>query len=113
MFLLNPGETALPETDARLSLARCLLAVARCDHQDPPDYQNRYRLVFGAMYAALKAGIPAGIALDPAEPDWPVVYIELPTGQVSWHMPAHPTAWDGHSTEEKYNRCHAYASSVL
>lgn len=34
----------------------------------------------------------------------PVVYIELPTGQVSWHMPEHPRAWDGHSTSLKYRR---------
>lgn len=99
--------------EARISLARCVLAAARCDRQDPPDYTARYRFVIGAMYAALRAGYAAGIALDPAEPEWPVVYIELPTGQVSWHMPAHPIPWDQHTTAEKYNRCHAYASSVL
>jgi len=98
---------------AETTLARALLAIARCDRQDPPAYEDRYRYVFGAMYAALLAGINAGIALDPAQPAWPVVYIELPTGQVSWHMPAHPTPWDEHTTEEKYDRCHKYASSVL
>lgn len=98
---------------AEMKLGRTLLAIARCDRQDPPDYAGRYPLVFSAVLAALTVGYAAGIAIDPAEPDWPVAYIELPTGQVSWHMPAHGQPWDNHSTEEKYNRCHAYASSVL
>lgn len=43
------------------------------------------------------------------------VYIDLPTGQVSWHyhdreaslfdgLPAYAKEWDGHSTAEKYDR---------
>lgn len=57
---------------------------------------------------------------DPAEPDWPVIYIETPQGQLSWHLAADdlplfphvPVAgpgdampeWDGHDTPEKYRR---------
>lgn len=53
---------------------------------------------------------------DPEEPDWPVVYVELPTGQTSWHISPddwwifacvprkYGAQWDGHSTEEKYQR---------
>lgn len=47
-----------------------------------------------------------------------VVYIELPTGQVSWHiresekdlfkhLERKGTKWDGHSTQEKYERIEA------
>lgn len=76
------------------------------------DYAKRYGLVLGALALAHKLGIPAGIRIDENQPEWPVVHIELPTGGVTWHMPQHPTAWDGHDTEEKYRRCRAYAEAV-
>ena len=55
---------------------------------------------------------------DPGEPDYAVVIIESPAGQLSWHIAAGdmdlfrhipPTdsaarPWDGHTTEEKYQR---------
>lgn len=72
------------------------------------NYDVRYGLVLYALTLAFGLGYQAGIAIDPAQPDWPVVFIELPTGQVSWHMPAHPVPFDGHTTEEKYARCRAY-----
>ncbi|MBD1995310.1 hypothetical protein H6G00_01525 [Leptolyngbya sp. FACHB-541] len=56
-----------------------------------------------------------GLGADPKEPEWPVVFLELPSGQVSWHVPmseidnfsflgAYFYGWDGHTTEEKYDR---------
>lgn len=74
------------------------------------NYEVRYGLVLRAMAAAAALGYRVGIAVDHAEPEWPVVYIELPTGQVSWHMPAHTEAFDGHTTAEKYQRCRAYTA---
>jgi hypothetical protein len=58
---------------------------------------------------------------DPAEPDWAVVYIDTPAGQLSWHIApkdvmlfAHISPpvdandrrarWDGHTTRQKYLR---------
>lgn len=57
---------------------------------------------------------------DPAEPTWPVLYINTDAGQMSWHISPDdvdlfphvlvvpiddPRAkWDGHSTAEKYDR---------
>ena len=76
------------------------------------DYPVRYGLVLHAMAAAHSAGYRTGIAIDPAEPAWPVVYIELPTGQVSWHMPAHGDAYDGHTTSEKYFRVQRWIHHV-
>lgn len=76
------------------------------------DYTPRYRLVFDAIGAALALGYAAGFRIDPSEPEWPVAYIELPTGQVSWHLPQHPRDWDGHDTKEKHRRCREYAGSV-
>lgn len=56
---------------------------------------------------------------EPWDDDWrTVVFIDLPTGQISWHLqdaekplvadlPHYEGTWDGHSTEEKYRRCSA------
>jgi len=78
------------------------------------NYPTRYALVIRAVGAALRLDIPAGFAYDPmVDPGYPIVaYIELPTGQVSWHMPEHPPAWDGHTNETKYQRCRDYALGV-
>jgi hypothetical protein len=76
------------------------------------DYDTRYGLVLDAMALARKLRIPTGIRIDEKQPEWPTVFIELPTGQVSWHMPQHPTEFDGHDTAEKYARCRAYADLV-
>jgi hypothetical protein len=77
--------------------------------QNDTNYDIRYGLVFAAVHEALQAGYSAGIALDPAQPDWPLVYIQLPTGQISWHMPGFPSPYDGHTTEEKYQRIREFA----
>ncbi|MCX5201074.1 hypothetical protein OG897_06305 [Streptomyces sp. NBC_00237] len=77
-------------------------------------YRERARLV-----AHLASLYPSHIGhTDPTAPDWAVVIIEAPTGQMSWHIAerdmdlfAHvePTnricrGWDGHTTDEKYER---------
>jgi hypothetical protein len=73
-------------------------------------YHIRYSLVLRAAGTAAELGLATGIRIDPEEPEWPVIYIELPTGQVSWHMPPHPVLYDGHSTEEKYRRIQEYVN---
>jgi hypothetical protein len=75
-------------------------------------YRERAHLV-----AHLAAIYPASIGLtDPAEPDWAVVTIRTPQGQMCWHISPDDydlfehversldAAWDGHTTEEKYAR---------
>lgn len=76
-------------------------------------YTLRYRLVLDAMHLAQRLNYKVGIRFDSQEPEWPIVFIELPTGQVSWHMPQHPIVWDGHSTEEKYARCRAFREQLV
>lgn len=90
------------------TLNRLLLEIEQAD----TNYALRYGLVFAAITHALACGFSAGIRLDPDEPEWPVAYIEMPTGQLSWHFPQHPIAWDGHSTEEKYRRIHEFVDGV-
>lgn len=67
-------------------------------------YAHRNTLIYTALAQARQVGLSAGIGHDSSDPHPVVVYLELPTGQVSWHLPAHPTGWDGHSTEQKYQR---------
>lgn len=86
------------------------------EEQLRPVYRERARLV-----AVLAALFPAVWAYsDPAAPEWPVVYVDIPQGQCSWHLsaedldlfghvpqvaPDDPRArWDGHTTDEKYQR---------
>lgn len=87
-----------------------LKSLLRTIEQNDTNYPERYALVIEAMYTAVECGLAVGIRIDPEEPEWPVVYIELPTGQVSWHMPQHPVPFDGHSTEEKYRRIQEYVN---
>lgn len=59
---------------------------------------------------------PSGWNDDPAEPDWKVMTVQTPRGQMCWHISPDdmdlfeglplitPKPWDGHTTEEKYAR---------
>jgi len=91
-----------------------LTAIERADEDG--DYDTRNRLVMEAVTLAQELGFRAGYRIDPDEPAWPVAVIELvmPDGseaQVSWHLPEHPRRWDGHDTDEKYRRIHAFTSA--
>jgi hypothetical protein len=91
---------------------------------DTTVYRERAHLV--AHVASL---YPSVIAYsDPSEPEWPVVYVDSPAGQLSWHLskddldlfphvPVVPAddsraQWDGHTTEEKYERIGSLAGKV-
>jgi hypothetical protein len=77
-------------------------------------YRERNQVV-----AALARCFPSGLkktAIEGWDPAWHnCVYIDLPTGQASWHihdddaelfagLPPYIGEWDGHSTPEKYER---------
>lgn len=84
----------------------------RLIRENDQNYEVRYRLILEALAVARKHGYAAGIRIDPAEPEWPVAFIELPVvGQISWHLPQHPVEWDGHDTEEKWRRIEAFAAT--
>lgn len=77
-------------------------------------YEERNRLV--ALLAAIFPSKRTKTEIEGWDPEWHnCVYIDLPTGQASWHYPdSHAELfshvpeihvdWDGHSTEEKYCR---------
>lgn len=85
------------------------------------DELNRLYRERAALVAHLAALYPAVMAYNDTEvPTWPVVYIDTPRGQLSWHINpldldlfTHVTVvaaddsgavWDAHTTEEKYQR---------
>jgi hypothetical protein len=91
-----------------------LKAIERAEESH--DYDQRNRLVIEAVAQAQGLGFLAGYRIDTEQPAWPVAVIELvmPDGseaQVSWHLPEHPRRWDGHDTDEKYRRVHAFTSA--
>jgi hypothetical protein len=82
-------------------------------------YAERNQVVAGLAALARRLGWQAGTArtdIPGWEPEWHgCVYIDLPTGQVSWHyhereagvfafLPPYGGEWDGHDTAEKYRR---------
>ncbi len=80
-------------------------------------YRDRNLLAQLAGELARRLGMTVGIGSDPAEPDWPVLYIDLPTGQISWHLPQaeltadfgrYRAAWDGHAVATKHDRIRAF-----
>ena len=85
-------------------------------------YLERNQLV-----ALLSKVFPAGkkqTAIEGWSEDWHgCVYIDLPTGQASWHyhdsqaylfdhLPEYQGVWDGHTTDEKYERIAAIQGEV-
>jgi hypothetical protein len=94
-------------------------------------YKERNRCVAGMARLALDNGYAAWLgrhtsdpresADNPWDPEWMnIVFISLPTGQLSWHLHDSDVElfsflrrdetgiWDGHSTEEKYERLTAF-----
>lgn len=86
-------------------------------------YTERNKLAVLLAHTAFLRGWKAGRAVDPEEPSYwqNVVIIDLPTGQVSWHvgqadvestrfrtLPKYDGKYDGHSTDTKWARVSEY-----
>lgn len=98
----------VPENTSQLLRERLAAIGAEDTKGEAADYERRYSLILQAMALAHWLDFKTGYRIDPKEPEWPVAFIELPTGQVSWHMPAFPDPWDGHSMEDKLARIFIY-----
>jgi hypothetical protein len=83
-------------------------------------YYDRNQAAMLAAKLARELGYETGWRVNEDDPDWPILFIELPTGQVSWHIPMaealdhnvvmhrQPQPWDGHDLEEKRHRILQY-----
>jgi phosphodiesterase/alkaline phosphatase D-like protein len=89
--------------------------------ESSPDqaYFDRNLVVQLAAKLAIQCGLKAGIRERHGQ--WPILYIDLPTGQVSWHIPADelipglpdfPDTWDGHDLKTKRNRLIDFVESM-
>ena len=73
-------------------------------------YFDRNQAVMAFAAVCMGYAFPVGIKDDP---EWPILFIKLPQGQVSWHIPkaeligdwpAFEGEWDGHTLEQKRER---------
>ncbi|MGE0350917.1 hypothetical protein [Hydrogenophaga sp.] len=113
--LENPESEIADNMDEAALLIELLRGrVALLEREKDGAYLERNQVV-----AALAKCFPAGVARTAIEgwsEDWHgCVFIDLPTGQASWHyhesqahlfagQAPYPGAWDGHTTAEKYER---------
>lgn len=76
-------------------------------------YRERNHAVLLLATLAERVGWP--VYVDRMDTAWPIVYVESPAGQLSWHLPASEVvgdwdrpppgySWDGHTTEERLGR---------
>lgn len=72
------------------------------------DYDKREEMIYQALVEAKYLGLECGIRIPSKDddPEWPVVFIDLPEylGEVAWHIKAVDKVYDGHSTDEKFER---------
>jgi hypothetical protein len=121
---INPGipEPAREEIAALIAErdeARIRMAVAEAERDEARRSSDGAYLERNRLVVFLTTLYPAGVkdtAIDGWDPEWNgCVYIDLPTGQASWHfheiqrhlfahLPPYAGEWDGHTTEEKYER---------
>jgi hypothetical protein len=128
-------------TSAPLYVALCAIENALTDHaaallvlteenarlraETDGAYLERNQVVAALARTVIANGGVAGVARTAIEgwsEDWQgCVYVELPTGQASWHfhdspralfagLPPYVRPWDGHTTPEKYDRLAALAA---
>ncbi len=83
-------------------------------------YFDRNQAAMALAKLAQAQGWKVGLRVDQKEPDWPVLMIDLPTGQVSWHLPKdevigqfpeYDRSWDGHDLDMKRKRMEAFIAS--
>ena len=85
-------------------------------------YRDRNQAVMALAKLAVRQGYLVGLRYDPQEPDWPVMMIDLPTGQIGWHLPKdqiigqwpeYGKPWDGHSLAEKRRRLDRFIKETI
>ena len=85
--------------------------VVRTESTPDEAYLDRNLAVQVLAVLAKQNGYQTGIRNR--EDEWPILYVDLPSGQVSWHIskneiaasfPDYPVEWDGHDLEKKRDR---------
>lgn len=106
------------DQDVAAELKAAQAEIAELKAQLDAVYLERNKVVALAARMAAYLECPATVTrtAEDVAPEWRnAIYIALPTGQVSWHfhdrdaavfagVPYGATNWDGHTTEQKYER---------
>lgn len=105
---MKTAEMAHAEAEKDVARAKAELEHVKAERDKA--YGERADLV-----AYLTANYPSVID-DTGDPDWPIVFVSTPSGQMSWHIArsdlgafrhvphVENATWDGHDTPEKYRR---------
>ena len=97
-------------------LCSCTKYRKQTKNESTPDEAYLDRNLVVQVLAGLSHEIGYKVGIKP-DPEWPILYIDLPTGQVSWHIPKkemigdwpiYEGKWDGHDLGTKRNRLKAY-----
>ncbi len=104
--------------------------------ESAPDeaYLDRNLAVQALARMAIKLGYKVTITLDAKDKEYGIIYIQLPTGQVSWHIPLdeldasltdqkslfesiigdffNTNVWDGHDVGEKRIRLRKFVEDL-
>ena len=84
-----------------------------CSYESAPDEAYLDRNLAVQIFAVMARHIGYNVGVKNRNDEWPILYVDLPTGQVSWHIPKEEIAayfpdysdeWDGHNVNEKRNR---------
>ena len=82
-------------------------------HESTPDEAYLDRNLAVQVLARMAKELHYRVGIKDEDTEWPIIYIELPTGQVSWHIPAKELVgdfmetvlqWDGHDVGIKRQR---------
>ena len=101
-------------------LCSCTKYRKQTKNESTPDEAYLDRNLVVQVLARLSHEIGYKVGIKP-DPEWPILYIDLPTGQVSWHIPKkemigdwsiYEGKWDGHDLETKRNRLKAYMEAL-
>ncbi len=84
-----------------------------CSYESAPDEAYLGRNLAVQVLAVMARHLGYNVGVKNWNVEWPILYVDPPTGQVSWYIPKEEITayfrdysgdWDGHSVNEKRNR---------
>lgn len=98
-----------PKIDLEFMLAETCVEI----FENYTKYDYREKLVLKALSLAKDLGITSGFRHDDEQVHYPVVVIQLPFGEVSFHMPPVSIPFDGSKQEDQKLRADKYKEQIL
>jgi len=108
-------------TDIRDGYTRRITMIQNTHDSEP--YFDRNQILKAFCLMVKNKGLKIGWQDDPKDMYFVIMFIDLPTGQISYHIPRweidlskwprYAGQWDGHSTEQKRVRLNEYIISLI